>query len=75
MKIYLDVYDTLINTDMYDLRSANHLKEFLEQMLKNRDVYWFTTHCDGDAASAVLYMGKYVSPEDVDLIMRTKPTK
>ena len=60
---------------MYDIRPANHLKEFLEQMVKNHDVYWLTTHCDGDATSAVLYMGKYVSPEVVDLIMRIKPTK
>jgi len=75
MKIYLDVDDTLINTDMYDIRPANHLKEFLEQMLKNHDVYWLTTHCDGDATTAVFYMGKYVSPEVVDLVMKIKPTK
>ena len=30
MKIYLDIDDTLINTDMYNMRPANHLKEFLE---------------------------------------------
>ena len=35
MKIYLDIDDTLINTDMYNMRPANHLKEFLEYMLKN----------------------------------------
>lgn len=75
MKIYLDIDDTLINTDMYNMRPAKHLKEFLEYMLKNHDVYWLTTHCDGDATTAVLWMSKYVSPDIVDLIMRIKPTR
>ena len=75
MKIYLDIDDTLINTDMYNMRPANHLKEFLVYMLKNHDVYWLTTHCDGDATTAVSYMNKFVSPEIIDLIMRIKPTR
>ena len=75
MKIYLDIDDTLINTDMYAMRPANHLKEFLSYMVKNHDVYWLTTHCNGDATTAVYYMNKFVSPEITDLIMRIKPTR
>lgn len=75
MKIYLDIDDTLINTDMYNMRPANHLKEFLEYVLKNHDVYWLTTHCDGDATTAVSYMNKFVPSEITDLIMRIKPTR
>jgi len=68
MKIYLDIDDTLINTDMYNMRPANHLKEFLEYMLRNHDVYWLTTHCDGDATTAVSCMNKFVSSE-ISLIL------
>ena len=75
MKIYLDIDDTLINTDMNNMRPANHLKIFLEQMIKDHDVYWLTTHCDGDATTAVSYMSKFVSPEIIDLITKIKPTK
>jgi hypothetical protein len=75
MKIYLDIDETLINTDIHNIHPANYLKEFLEFMLKNHDVYWLTTHCSGDATEAVLWMSKYVSPDIVDLIMRIKPTK
>lgn len=55
---------------MYDIRPANHLKEFLDRIIKNHDVYWLTTHCDGDAATAVFYMSNFVSPEIVDLITK-----
>ena len=75
MNIYLDIDDTLINTDMYAMRPANHLKEFLSYMVKNHDVYWLTTHCQGDASTAVSYLSKFVTPDIVDLAMKIKPTK
>jgi len=68
MNIYLDIDDTLINTDMYNMRPANHLKEFFEYVLRNHDVYWLTTHCDGDATTAVSCMNKFVSSE-ISLIL------
>ena len=73
MKIYLDIDDTLINTDMYNMRPANHLKEFLEYMLENHDVYWLTTHCNGDATIPTTYIGRFV-PDLVPLVMKIKPT-
>jgi len=75
MKIYLDIDDTLINTDIYNTRPANHLKEFLEYMLENHDVYWLTTHCNGDATVPVSYISKFVPQEVVNLTMRIKPTR
>lgn len=71
MKIYLDIDDTLINTDMYNMRPANHLKEFLEYMLRNHDVYWLTTHCNGDATTAVSYMAEAVPDEIVGFIKKS----
>lgn len=84
MKIYLDIDETLINNNIYEMngqyifpkpKPANHLKEFLEHMLKNYDVYWLTTHCNGDASTAVSYMAKSVPDEIVGLIKKIKPTK
>ena len=75
MKIYLDIDDTLINTSRFERRPANHLKEFLTYMLNNHDVYWLTTHCDGDATTAAFYMNKFVDSDITDLIMRIKPTR
>src|SRR3989344_5197945 len=74
MKIYLDIDDTLINTDMYNMRPANHLKEFLEHMLENHDVYWLTTHCNGDATVPVSYISRFAPQEIVNLVVKIKPT-
>jgi len=78
MKIYLDIDDTIIspyiNGVNLEMKPANHLKQFLGHMIKNHDVYWLTTHCDGDATTAVSYMNKFVSPEITNLIVKIKPT-
>lgn len=74
MKIYLDIDDTLINTDYRNTRPAKHLKKFLEYMLNNHDVYWLTTHCNGDATVPVSYLSRFVSPDIIPFIMRIKPT-
>lgn len=75
MKIYLDIDDTLLNTDIHDTRPANHLKPFLEYMVSNHDVYWLTTHCNGDATVPVSYMSRFVDHSLVALLMKIKPTK
>ncbi len=74
MKIYLDIDDTLINTDIHNTRPANHLKEFLTYMIENHDVHWLTTHCNGDATVPVAYLSRFVTPDVVSLIMKIKPT-
>ncbi|KKS62584.1 MAG: hypothetical protein UV28_C0008G0004 [Candidatus Collierbacteria bacterium GW2011_GWE2_42_48] len=75
MKVYLDIDDTLINTDIYNTRPANYLKGFLEYILENHDVYWLTTHCNGDATVPVAYLARFVTSDIVQLIMKIKPTK
>jgi hypothetical protein len=59
---------------MYNMRPANHLKEFLEYMLANHEVYWLTTHCNGDPTVPVMYMSRFVSQDVVPLLMKIKPT-
>lgn len=74
MKVYLDIDDTLLNTrDLY-IRPADHIKPFLEYVVNNYDVYWLTTHCNGDASVPVAYLSRFVSSDVVQLIMKIKPT-
>lgn len=75
MKIYLDIDDTLLNTDLNNTRPANHLKPFLEYMIKNHDVYWLTTHCNGDATVPVAYLSRFVGPDITSLIVKIRPTR
>ena len=83
MKIYLDIDETILyNTtekegNMMCLKSypAKYLKEFLKNALERHQVYWLTTHCDGDATVPVLYLSKYFDQELMDLIIRIKPTR
>ena len=84
MKIYLDIDETILNNNIYEMngkyifpkpKPASHLKKFLIQMLKDHDVYWLTTHCDGDAKTAVTYMSQFVSRDIADLLAKIKPTK
>lgn len=74
MKIYLDVDETILNNDYRNIRPANYLKEFLENILSKHDVYWLTTHCDGDASVPVWYLRRYFSEDLINLVSKIKPT-
>ncbi len=82
MRIYLDIDETILINEYlpsengYKLshRPTNHLKPFLEHMVKNYDVYWLTTHCQGDATNPVRYLSKHVGEDIVPLLMKIKPT-
>ncbi len=75
MKIYLDIDDTLLNTEIFNRRAANHLKPFLEDMLEKYEVYWLTSHCNGDPSVPVAYLSRFVTPDITPLLMKIKPTK
>ena len=75
MKVYLDIDDTLLHTDLFNMRPAKYLKEFLSNLIYKHDVYWLTTHCNGEATVPVSYLSRFVEQEIVDLIIKIKPTK
>lgn len=83
MKIYLDIDETILKNDLiltndgyiYNGGPVKHLKPFLQYILNKHDVYWLTTHCNGDASIPVNYLSRYFSQELLDLIIRIKPTK
>jgi len=74
MKIYLDIDKTILWSDYYNSYPAKHLKEFLTAALDKHDIYWLTTHCDGDANTAVAYLSRYFDEELIALIRQIKPT-
>lgn len=74
MKIYLDIDDTLIHTDLFNMRPANYVREFLTNIVNKHDPYWLTTHCDGDASRPVFYLAKIFPEELIPIIMKIKPT-
>lgn len=75
MKIYLDIDDTLIHTNLFNRRPANYVREFLTHVVNNHDTYWLTTHCQGDATVPVTYLSKFIDEDLVPLIIRIKPTR
>ena len=75
MKIYLDIDGTLIKADGFEMKEANHLKEFLEYIVNNHDVYWLTTHCYGNSREPVNYLSQYLTPDFIPILKKIKPTK
>ena len=83
MKIYLDIDETILSNNIkvvegkmvWDNGIARHLKEFLEHILNNHDVYWLTTHCNGDATRPMFYLMDKIPQDIFQLLMRLKPTK
>lgn len=72
MKIYLDIDGTLLHKTTF--KPANHLKPFLDYVISYHDVYWLTTHCNGDITSPVNYLMQYAPNLDRSFIERIKPT-
>jgi len=75
MKIYLDIDDTLIQHEGFNTAPAKYLKEFLQNIIVKHEVFWLTTHCDGDPTTPISYMSRYITQDLIPLIMRIKPTR
>jgi len=71
MNIYLDIDGVLVGRGRVP---ALHLKEFLTACLNHSPTYWLTTHCKGDADTAVLYLEQILDKETLELTKKIKPT-
>lgn len=73
MNVYVDV-DLVLLVDEY--HAANFAHEFLKYLANHYpdSTYWLTTHCRGDAKTAVERLGKVLKPETMKLIQDIKPT-
>jgi hypothetical protein len=72
MNLYLDIDGTLITKQ--GGVDANYLYEFLCFAIKNYDCYWLTSHCKGDASTALEYLKDKVSERSYELLKKVKPT-
>lgn len=70
MNVYLDIDGVLLAND---LNYANHVYEFLQVATQN-PTYWLTTHCRGDARTAIERLSTVFTPEMMELIQEIKPT-
>lgn len=73
MNVYLDI-DLVLLVDEY--HTANYAHEFLEYLYQNyrESTFWLTTHCRGNAKTAVERLSKVFKPETMKLIQDIKPT-
>ena len=71
MNIYLDIDGVLLANDK---QAANHAHEFLEFIVSKYPTYWLTTHCHGDASTAVERLALIFPPETIELCKKILPT-
>lgn len=77
VNIYLDIDGVLIHgrKNKAPIGVDYFLKAIHKLILEGNDVYWLTTHCDGDARTAVKYIEPYLKrPLSKVVIELIKPT-
>ncbi len=75
MKLYIDIDGVLLGkTTDGKLSLAHQTVEFLQFALAHFDCYWLTTHCKGDASTALDYLAPYSSQEVMTLLSQIKAT-
>lgn len=73
MNVYLDIDGVLLANEE---NAASHVHEFLG-LIHDRfpnSTYWLTTHCRGNARTAVERLSLVLPPETIELLHGIKPT-
>jgi hypothetical protein len=73
-KVFLDIDGVLLGKKNGSVVLAKGADEFLRFVKSNFDCYWLTTHCQGDAKTAVNWLKPYVSKKLIKVIEQIKPT-
>jgi hypothetical protein len=71
MNIYLDIDGVLITKDG---GPAHGVLEFLKYITDNHQACWLTTHCRGDAETAVRYLQDKLPAEAMPFLRKIKAT-
>ncbi|MDO1451962.1 hypothetical protein Q0590_37180 [Rhodocytophaga aerolata] len=71
-KLYLDIDGVLLTKR--NTKSADSGAEFVEFVTRHFDCYWLTTHCKGDAQTAVRYLSRYYDRDSLDKLTKVKAT-
>ena len=71
MNIYLDIDGVMITKDN---SPADYVVDFLKYITDNHDVYWLTTHCQGDAQTTILYLKDKLPNDAIPFLKKIKQT-
>lgn len=72
MKIYFDIDGVFVGRGR---QPANHVSEFLKVATAKHDCYWATTHCKGDANTAMNYLRDILPTEALFYCVNIKATE
>jgi len=71
VNIYLDIDGVLITKNG---QPSHGVKNFLEYITSNHDVYWLSTHCRGGESNVVGYLRDKLTIECLEYIKKIKAT-
>ena len=71
-KFYIDIDGVLLKGK--EDGPVENIHELISFAVSNFDCYWLTTHCKGDAQTAIDYLSEYLAEEDIELLRAVKPT-
>jgi hypothetical protein len=72
LKVYLDIDGVILANEK---NASKHVHEFLEYITTNFDVYWLTSHCQGDAEHTVNHLARVLPEDTIKLLRDVKPTR
>ncbi len=72
MKLYLDIDGVLLTNR--NIQAADGVVDFVSYITAHYDCYWLTTHCKGDAGTAIDYLSEYLPQETIEKLKSVKPT-
>ena len=72
IKLYLDIDGVLIITK--NAKPKDFSKSFIKFITANFDCYWLTTHCKGEASTAIKYLSNYFPLVYLNMLREIKPT-
>ncbi|MDR2802386.1 MAG: hypothetical protein LBB31_04120, partial [Prevotellaceae bacterium] len=68
-KLYVDIDGVLLTSK--HVGAADHVAEFIDFTTSHFDCYWLTTHCKGNALTAVNYLSNYFIDKNILNLLRT----
>lgn len=71
-KLYIDIDGVLLKNR--EDKAVEGISSFVRFIVSNFDCYWLTTHCKGDAQTAMEYLSEYLTYEDLKLLQKVKAT-
>ncbi len=69
--LYLDIDGVILTRQG---KPARHAEEFIEFITTHFQVFWLTTHCKGNAQTAVQYLSKHFGSQTLEHLSKIQPT-